>query len=255
MTPSQLLDQALRRDPARPLLTYYDDATGERAELSVATFANWVAKTANLLQDGLGVTPGDRVAIRLPVHWQSAVWLGACWATGTVPAPGAAAADVAVVAADDPAPPPAAGDLVVLGLGPLGLPRPGAARPAHATVDYDVEIHGHGDRFVAGAAAAPGAAALLLDGDRLLTGAELTEQAAAAAARWQLAPGDRVLSTRPLADLAGILAALLVPLASGATAVLCRHADPGRLPERAAAEQVVAALGLPARAIPGLREL
>ena len=47
--PPQLLDEALRRDPARPLLTFYDDATGERTELSVATFANWVAKTANLL--------------------------------------------------------------------------------------------------------------------------------------------------------------------------------------------------------------
>ncbi len=32
-------------DRARPLLTYYDDATGERAELSAITLENWVAKT------------------------------------------------------------------------------------------------------------------------------------------------------------------------------------------------------------------
>src|SRR5262249_8331331 len=58
----QLLAQALARDPGRPLLTYYDDATGERAELSATTLANWVAKTANLLQDELALSPGDRVA-------------------------------------------------------------------------------------------------------------------------------------------------------------------------------------------------
>ena len=51
-----------RRDPTRPLLTWYDDATGERTELSGATLANWVAKTANLLVDGLGLGPGDRAA-------------------------------------------------------------------------------------------------------------------------------------------------------------------------------------------------
>ena len=36
-------------DPTRPLLTWYDDGNGERVELSGATLANWVAKTANLL--------------------------------------------------------------------------------------------------------------------------------------------------------------------------------------------------------------
>ena len=34
------------------------DATGERVELSVATYANWVSKTANMLQDGLAAEPG-----------------------------------------------------------------------------------------------------------------------------------------------------------------------------------------------------
>ena len=48
-----LLAEQLRRDPARPLVTFYDDATGERVELSVTTYANWVAKTAGLLQDEL----------------------------------------------------------------------------------------------------------------------------------------------------------------------------------------------------------
>ena len=39
-------------------MTHYDDATGERVELSATTLENWVSKTANLLQDELGRTAG-----------------------------------------------------------------------------------------------------------------------------------------------------------------------------------------------------
>ena len=56
---------AVATDPTRPLLTWYDDATGERTELSGATLANWVAKTANLLVDEVGAgagRPGRRAA-------------------------------------------------------------------------------------------------------------------------------------------------------------------------------------------------
>lgn len=77
-TPAQALAGELRRDPGRPLVTFYDDATGERVELSVATFDNWVAKTAGFLQDGLSAQPGDRVTLLLPPHWQSLVWAAAC---------------------------------------------------------------------------------------------------------------------------------------------------------------------------------
>ena len=80
--PPELLDRALRADPARPLLTFYDDATDERTELSVATFANWVAKTANLLQDDLGAGPGATLSLDLPPHWQAAVWLQSAWMLG-----------------------------------------------------------------------------------------------------------------------------------------------------------------------------
>lgn len=64
-TPVELLHAYLRGgtpsvDPAAPLVTFYDDATGERVELSARTFDNWVAKTANLLQDELNAGPGDR---------------------------------------------------------------------------------------------------------------------------------------------------------------------------------------------------
>ena len=82
VTFSAVLADQLRRDPGRPLVTFYDDATGERIELSVTTYANWVAKTASLAQDELDLTRGDRVRIDLPTHWLGPVWLGAALALG-----------------------------------------------------------------------------------------------------------------------------------------------------------------------------
>jgi uncharacterized protein (TIGR03089 family) len=77
-----VLDGQLRRDPSRPLVTFYDDATGERVELSLTTYANWVAKTASLIQEELDLTRGDTVRIDLPTHWLGPVWLGAAWSVG-----------------------------------------------------------------------------------------------------------------------------------------------------------------------------
>jgi uncharacterized protein (TIGR03089 family) len=78
----RLLADEVRRDGSRPLVTFYDDASGERVELSVVTFANWVAKTAGLLQDELLLDRGARALVDLPVHWLGPVWLTALWSTG-----------------------------------------------------------------------------------------------------------------------------------------------------------------------------
>jgi hypothetical protein len=48
-------------------LTFHDVETGERTELGHATFANWVAKTANLLGEDLALAPGSVVAVRAGV--------------------------------------------------------------------------------------------------------------------------------------------------------------------------------------------
>lgn len=77
-----LLDARLRRDPSSPFLTFYDDASGERTELSVTTYANWVSKSANLLTDELMLDPGDAIRIDLPPHWLGAVFVGAVAAAG-----------------------------------------------------------------------------------------------------------------------------------------------------------------------------
>lgn len=82
-----VLSRRLRQDPGRPLVTFYDHETGERVELSVTTWANWVAKAGSLLVDELGLERGDRIGIDLPPHWLGTVFLGAAWSAGLVVVP------------------------------------------------------------------------------------------------------------------------------------------------------------------------
>ena len=69
-------------DVDRPLLTYYDDATGERTELSAHALGGWAARTAGLLRSGCGLETGDRAAVLLPPHWQTAAVLLGAWSVG-----------------------------------------------------------------------------------------------------------------------------------------------------------------------------
>jgi hypothetical protein len=96
ITPSDLLARELRRDGARPFITYYDLTTGGRVELSVATTANWVAKSAGYLADELGVEPGDTVSFDPQLHWATAILLLSAWGVGATVdfAPGAERTDV-----------------------------------------------------------------------------------------------------------------------------------------------------------------
>lgn len=79
---ADLLDARLRDQPGQPFLTWYDDSTGERMELSVTTYANWVAKVANLFLDEYLLDPGDTVHLDLPAHWLVPVFQGAAWQVG-----------------------------------------------------------------------------------------------------------------------------------------------------------------------------
>ncbi len=215
-----LLATRVRTDGASPLVTFYDDDTGERTELSALTFANWVAKTANLLVDGLGVGRGDDAVLVLPLHWQSLVVAAGCWAAGMsvrCDGPG----DVGFSA--EGAAQPDADESVVLSLRPLGL---GLAAPDGAVTDFAAEVRTYGDRF---AGEGP------LASDEALSGRSHAALAATAgrAERVLLAPhGD------PLLDADLLLAAYVAPLVGGGSVVLCRHADRSALDRRRAAERV-----------------
>jgi uncharacterized protein (TIGR03089 family) len=246
----QLLARALSRDPARPLLTYYDDNSGERAELSATTLANWVAKTANLLQDELALAAGDRVAVVLPTHWQTAAVLFATWSVGGV---ASADPDAAAVAFTDLPRLPRVlaaqpGEVVALSLAPMaqGLPEPVAG-----ALDFAQAVRAHGDQFTAYAPLPEHAPAVDDDGT-LLSGAELLGEAHRRAGELGLREGDRVLSVLAWEDPADWVDGLLAPLAAGASLVLCVHPDPDLLRARAEAERVTATVGV---SVTGIRAL
>ncbi|MDO5535103.1 MAG: TIGR03089 family protein [Propionibacteriaceae bacterium] len=105
-TVSASLEHRTRTAGGAPLLTHYGPAT-ERTELSVASFANWVAKTVNLLDD-LGLDADATVTLPVlagrPAHWMALVWPFALWQAGLPAHLDAPDADLAVLGPDAPAP-------------------------------------------------------------------------------------------------------------------------------------------------------
>ena len=224
-----LLRPILATDAARPLVTYYDDATGERVEVSGTTLANWAAKTANLLRDELGVGPGDPVAVLLPAHWQSvAVHLGIWWCGGVVVAD-PDGAEVALCTADRLTEAEAAPEVAVLSLDAFGR---GIDGLAIGITDYATAVRVHGDAF----APAPGAG-----GDPALEERSVDEVLAAArasAARQGLTAQDRVLSSTRWDTTVGLVDGLLAVLAAGASLVQVANPDDALLTRRVETEKV-----------------
>jgi uncharacterized protein (TIGR03089 family) len=220
---------AVADDAARPLLTWYDDGTGERVELSGRTLDNWVAKTANLLVDGCGLGPGATGAVLVRPHWQTAAVLLGCWAAGLAVASSEVPADV--VFAGEPVGSGAA-DRYLLGLAPMGLP---LREVPVGWLDYVAEVRGYGDHF---APAVPPRPADPATPD--LTHAALVARARERAAALELPPGGRVLVDAVAHP--DPLDWLLAPLAAGASIVLCGNLDPAAVPARVAAERVTRTL-------------
>jgi uncharacterized protein (TIGR03089 family) len=208
-----LLAGALRTDPGRPLLTMYDDATGERIELSVTTFANWVFKTANLLVDELMLEPGEVVSLDLPAHWQPAVIQVAVLVAGGQLGREPARITFWLEGTDLPAD-PVIEETVGLSLRPMGM---GLVAVPAGVMDYSVDVRGHGDHY------SPRNPPTRVDVEPIT---------------------DRVLCER--------LDLLLPALLGGGSLVLCRHTDPSKLAHRAETERATATLDLDVAGLPRL---
>ncbi|KLO29730.1 acetyl-CoA synthetase [Mycolicibacter heraklionensis] len=230
---SAILDPLLRADPVGPRITYYDDATGERIELSAATLANWAAKTGNLLRDELGAGAGSRIAVLLPAHWQTAaVLFGAWWIGAEVLTGSDADADVALCTADrldeaDAAVAATGGEVVVLSLDPFGKPAPDL--PVGVT-DYATAVRVHGDQIIA--ERAPGPALAGSSADDVLASCEKC------AATLGLTSSDRVWSTRDWNNPTELIENMLTVFAVGGSLVQVANPDPGLQERRRASEKV-----------------
>jgi uncharacterized protein (TIGR03089 family) len=229
---ADLMALRLRRDPGQPLVTWYDEATGERVELSVTTYANWVAKAASLLADEHDLERGSTLRVDLPAHWLGPIFLGAAWSAG-----------LGVTFAGD-------GDAVVCGPATVrgwaeradGVPvlacslLPMGARfaePLPAGVhDVGAEIWSQPDGFVPADPPGPDDVAVQLGHDPV-TQRALWEGAAVGIL---VTDGGRLLTEANPASPPG-LATFAEPLARGGSLVIVCHAGPDRLREIAAAER------------------
>ncbi len=226
---ASVLDPLLAADPAGPRITYYDDATGERIELSAVTLANWAAKTANLLRDELGAGPGTRVAVLLPAHWQTAaVLFGVWWIGAEVVVDGPA--DIALCTrdrldeADDAV---AGGEVAVLSLDPFG--KPADDLPVGVT-DYATSVRVHGDQIVPERQPGPALAGR--------SAADVLAAAQTAAAAQGFTGSDRVLSTAAWDSPDAIIDNMLAVFAAGASLVQVTNPDPAAMDRRRTMEKV-----------------
>ncbi|HEV7360512.1 MAG TPA: TIGR03089 family protein [Mycobacterium sp.] len=231
-----ILDPMLRADAVGPRITYYDDGSGERIELSAVTLANWAAKTGNLLRDELGAGSGSRVAILLPAHWQTAaVLFGVWWIGAEAVLDASGPADLALCTAErldeaDATVEPG-GEVAVLSLDAFGRSAPDL--PIGVT-DYATAVRVHGDQIVA--ERHPGAALGGRSVDEILADCENS-----AAARG-LTLRDRVLSSASWSGPAELVDGLLAVMAVGASLVQVANPDPAALQRRVETEKVTRVL-------------
>ncbi|ORB30612.1 TIGR03089 family protein [Mycolicibacterium parafortuitum] len=226
---SAILDPLMAANPAGPRITYYDDATGERIELSTATLANWAAKTGNLLRDELGATPGSRVAVLLPAHWQTAAVLFGIWWIGCEVV-FSGEADIALCTPDriDDADAAAGmGEIAVLSLDPFGKPVPDLAV---GLTDYATAVRVHGDQIVP--ERAPGPALEGRSADDVLAAARES------AATQNITGTDRVLSTAPWDTADDVIERLLALYVVGASLVQVANPDAALMERRAGTEKI-----------------
>ncbi|PZS28185.1 MAG: TIGR03089 family protein [Pseudonocardiales bacterium] len=237
MTPEQSFADLLAAEPGRPFVTYYDEVSGERSELSAKSLANWVAKTHHLLGTELGLGAGDTALIALPAHWISLPPLLGCLTAGLALTTVASEADVAFVTPATAA--VAAGIPDTYAVAPDSAATGFAAEPPNGVQDFVTAVRPQEDKW-------PGVRFGAGPGDPCMAGrsrAQVAADARARAAEMGLRQDARVLSTRDWTGYPDWIDALLAPLAVGGSVVYVRNCtDPAVLERRATQERVTAVL-------------
>jgi uncharacterized protein (TIGR03089 family) len=237
--PSTVIDalaRALAVDPGRPLVTFYDGSSGERVELSVTSFGNWVHKIANLFADELMLDPGDGVRVGLPTCWQSTVVLLGAWTAGLRVMADDSDVDASVVGPDAVAyGATLRGQVVACSLRALGGP---FTEPLPAGwLDFAFAVPSQPDALLAPVTVAPDDVAVVTATAELSHRA-LVERAVRPAAEVGLTSGGRLLTDANPADPEDLGVALVAPLVAGGSVVLVTNCDEAARRSIAAQERV-----------------
>ena len=220
-TPERQFAELLAAEPARPFVTYYDEATGERSELSAKSLANWVVKTHHLLTGELGLGVGDRALVALPAHWISVPVLLGCLTAGLA-ITDAGEADIAFVAPDTLSAAGSAPD--VFAIAPASAAVGFGSEPPAPALDYVTSVRPQEDKW-------PSVQLAATPDDPCLPGLTRGEVAARAAAA--LTPGARVLTMRPWRSADDWLEAVFAPVAvRGSLVIVANCADEDVLAKR-----------------------
>jgi uncharacterized protein (TIGR03089 family) len=230
-SPEQLFADLLAAAPAAPFVTYYDERSGERAELSARSLGNWVAKTHFLLIDELGLSVGSAALVALPAHWISVPAVLGCLTAGLQLVEDAARADVAFVAPATLA--RATGIDDVFAVAPESAATGFAGEEPDGATDYVRAVRPQPDKwptvhFPAG------------PDDPCLAGRtrrEVADHARERAAQLGVDRGARVLTDRDWRTAADLIDTLFLPLAVGGSLVLVRNASDEVLARRAEQER------------------
>ncbi len=223
-TPEQLFADLLAAAPGRPFVTYYDEASGERSELSLRSLGNWVAKTHFLLTDELGLGVGDVALVALPAHWISVAAVLGCLVAGLELAE--TGGDVAFVAPATIALATGAPD--VYAIAPSSAATGFGGQPPDGAADYVSAVRPQADAW---ASVRFGADA----GDPCLLGRtrhEVVEWARERAGELGIGPGARVLTTRDWTGTRDLVDTLFAPLAAGGSVVYVRNCPDEAVLER-----------------------
>ncbi len=237
-----LFAAALAAQPTSPLVTFYDDASGERIELSARSLANWVAKTHFLLIDELGLGVGDSAVVALPLDWITVPVLLGCWSAGLCVLSEPDSSSAVAFGTPETLTSAEAGSAAadVFAINPASMTRGflGAATPPAGAADYVAAVRPQPDTWASvHPPAGPGDPALAgLSRSALVTAANET------AADLGLPPGARVMTERPWTVAADWITSLLAALTVGGSVVLVANADPSKRERRIEQEQVTTVL-------------
>ena len=226
-SPEALFAELVASAPSRPFVTYYNEDSGERTELSVRSLANWVAKTHFLLTDELGLAVGDSAYLDVAADWISVPILLGCWTAGLHIVSTPAGVDVAF------APGPVDGVPDVYATTPGSLTRSFGANVPPGVADYVASVRPQADAWTAvHPPATPTDPAL--DGT---SRADLVAVAQARAGALGLDRGARIATARDWRNPDDWIDTLLAPLAVGGSLVLLRGAAPDVLRRRVEQER------------------
>ena len=207
------VQRAVSERASHPVVTWISDEG--RVELSVITLANGISKASNLLRDQCEIGSGSSVAIDLPAHWQSCVWIGATHSVSATVSLNDEPTDLQITSSVDSVS-QAHSESGIVSLHPFGMP---VTLEDPFLINLSADVRMHGDQF---SPRDQGRAddVCVRDSIGQLTWADLDARVAELADQFGIEADSRYALSQPASTIDLALLYCAVPLVTGASVVL-----------------------------------